>query len=407
MSIRVGTRGSALATTQTGLVARRIETLTGRPVEIVRVRTEGDVRTGSLASMGGTGVFVTALREALLDGRCDVAVHSLKDLPTGAAEGLTLVTPERENPRDVLCARNGWTLETLPRGAKVGTGSPRRAAQLLAVRPDLDVLDIRGNVDTRLARALGPDADLDAVVLAYAGLSRLGRLDTVSEVIDVRVMAPAPGQGALGVEVRTADLSPLTSFDLLPDGGTRQPVDLADVVAGLDHLPTRLAVLAERALLARLEAGCAAPVGAHAVVEDDEIRLSAVVARLDGGQVLTHSARVSLPTLGAVVSHADAVEAHETASAGGSAHQVVDAVARDLGIEVADALLAGGAAELAPLRATGPGASADSLWAPGTAPTGRLDAHGSSGHGDSRAPLDQDDSTTVGGTDAPVDPEQR
>lgn len=412
MSIRVGTRGSALATTQTGLVARRIEKLTGRPVEIVRIRTEGDVRTGSLAQMGGTGVFVTALREALLDGRCDVAVHSLKDLPTGAAEGLTLVTPERENPRDVLCARGGWTLETLPRGAKVGTGSPRRAAQLLAVRPDLDVLDIRGNVDTRLARALGPDADLDAVVLAYAGLSRLGRLDAVSEVIDVRVMAPAPGQGALGVEVRTADLSPLSSFDLLPDGGTRQPLDLADVVAGLDHLPTRLAVLAERALLARLEAGCAAPVGAHAVVEDDEIRLSAVVARLDGGQVLTHSARVALPTLGAVVSgavvrHADSEGAHAAASAGGSAHHLVDAVARDLGIEVADALLAGGAAELAPLRATGPGASADSLWAPGTAPAGRLDAHGSSGHGDSRAPLDQDDPTTVGGTDAPVDPEQR
>jgi hydroxymethylbilane synthase len=413
VSIRVGTRGSALATTQTGLVARRIEKLTGRPVEIVRIRTEGDVRTGSLASMGGTGVFVTALREALLDGRCDVAVHSLKDLPTGAAEGLTLVTPERENPRDVLCARGGWTLETLPRGAKVGTGSPRRAAQLLAVRPDLDVLDIRGNVDTRLARALGPDADLDAVVLAYAGLSRLGRLDTVSEVIDVRVMAPAPGQGALGVEVRTADLSPLASFDLLPDGGTDRPLDLADVVAGLDHLPTRLAVLAERALLARLEAGCAAPVGAHAVVEDDEIRLSAVVARLDGGQVLTHSARVALPTLSAVVSHADVAGARggtgarDAASAGGSAHQVVDAVARDLGVEVADALLAGGAAELAPLRATGPGASTDSLWAPGTAPAGRLDAHGSSDHGDARTPLDQDDPTAVGGTDAPVDPEQR
>lgn len=339
MSIRVGTRGSALATTQTGLVARRIEKLTGHPVEIVRIRTEGDVRTGSLTQMGGTGVFVTALREALLDGRCDVAVHSLKDLPTGAAEGLTLVTPERENPRDVLCARNGWTLETLPRGAKVGTGSPRRAAQLLAVRPDLDVLDIRGNVDTRLARALGPDADLDAVVLAYAGLSRLGRLDAVSEVIDVRIMAPAPGQGALGVEVRTADLSPLSSFDLLPDGATDRPLDLADVVAGLDHLPTRLAVLAERALLARLEAGCAAPVGAHAVVEDDEIRLSAVVARLDGGQVLTHSARVALPSPAGAAGRATAgaagssVEAHEAADA-------TDALARGLGVQVADALLA-------------------------------------------------------------------
>ncbi|MET4226502.1 hydroxymethylbilane synthase [Oerskovia enterophila] len=384
MSIRVGTRGSALATTQTGLVARRIEHLTGHPVEIVRIRTEGDVRSGSLASMGGTGVFVTALREALLDGRCDVAVHSLKDLPTGAAEGLTLVTPERENPRDVLCARNGWTLATLPRGAKVGTGSPRRAAQLLAVRPDLDVLDIRGNVDTRLARALGPDADLDAVVLAYAGLSRLGRLDAVSEVIDVRVMAPAPGQGALGVEVRTADLSPLSSFDLLPDGGTRQPLDLAEVVAGLDHLPTRLAVLAERALLARLEAGCAAPVGAHAVVEDDQLHLSAVVARLDGGQVLTHSARIELPPVVGGATRAD---------------DATDALARGLGVEVADALLAGGAAELAPLRATGPGggslprSDAPALWAPGTAPAGGTEG--------------VDDELTVGGTDAPVGPEQR
>ncbi|QDW61495.1 hydroxymethylbilane synthase [Oerskovia sp. KBS0722] len=393
MSIRVGTRGSSLATTQTGLVARRIETLTGQPVEIVRIRTEGDVRTGSLAQMGGTGVFVTALREALLDGRCDVAVHSLKDLPTGAAEGLTLVTPERENPRDVLCARNGWTLETLPRGAKVGTGSPRRAAQLLAVRPDLDVLDIRGNVDTRLARALGPDADLDAVVLAYAGLSRLGRLDAVSEVIDVRVMAPAPGQGALGVEVRTADLSPLSSFDLRPDGATDRPLDLADVVAGLDHLPTRLAVLAERALLARLEAGCAAPVGAHAVVEDDEIRLAAVVARLDGGQVLTHSARVALPSPAGAAGRAAATAGAEDSSTEEHAAAATDALARGLGVQVADALLAAGAAELAPLRATGPGAATDSLWAPGTAPSG--DLHGPDGE----AP--------VGGTDAPVGPEQR
>src|SRR6478735_5163578 len=124
VSIRVGTRGSALATTQTGLVARRIEHLTGHPVEIVRIRTEGDVRSGSLASMGGTGVFVTALREALLDGRCDVAVHSLKDLPTAPAPGLTVVTPEREDPRDALCARDGLTVATLPRGARVGTGSP-------------------------------------------------------------------------------------------------------------------------------------------------------------------------------------------------------------------------------------------------------------------------------------------
>src|SRR6478735_4415498 len=175
VSIRVGTRGSALATTQTGLVARRIETLTGRPVEIVRIRTDGDVLTGSLAQMGGTGVFVTALREALLDGRCDVAVHSLKDLPTEPAPGLTVVTPERENPRDVLCARGGLTIATLPRGARVGTGSPRRAAQLRSVRPDLDVVDIRGNVDTRLRRVHGEEADLDAV-------------DAVTEVVETAVM---------------------------------------------------------------------------------------------------------------------------------------------------------------------------------------------------------------------------
>ncbi|MFB7888360.1 hydroxymethylbilane synthase [Cellulosimicrobium cellulans] len=320
--LRVGTRGSALATTQTGHVARRLEELTGRDVEIVRIRTDGDVLTGSLAQMGGTGVFVTALREALLDGRCDVAVHSLKDLPTEPAPGLTVVTPERENPRDVLCARGGLTIATLPRGARVGTGSPRRAAQLRSVRPDLDVVDIRGNVDTRLARALGPDADLDAVVLAYAGLARLGRLDAVSEVVDTAIMAPAAGQGALAVEVRTSSLD--------------DPV-LARALHDLDHEPTRLAVLAERSLLARLEAGCAAPVGAHALVEDGEVVLTAVVARVDGVEQLTHSGRATVPV-------------------GASSQDARDDAARGLGVRVADALLADGAARLAPLRETGAGA---------------------------------------------------
>ncbi|WP_265522690.1 hydroxymethylbilane synthase [Oerskovia flava] len=323
-SIRVGTRGSALATTQTGLVARRLDELTGRTTELVRVRTEGDVRTGSLSSMGGTGVFVTALRDALLADRCDVAVHSLKDLPTTPHPGLTIVTPERENPRDALCAREGWTIATLPRGAKVGTGSPRRAAQLRGVRPDLDVVDIRGNVGTRLARAQGPDADLDAVVLAHAGLARLGLLDAVTEVIDVRVMAPAPGQGALAVEVRTASLDDTA---------------LAEALDALDHLPTRLAVGAERALLAQLEAGCAAPVGAHATVEDDVLTLYAVVARLDGVEQLTHSARATLPSR--------------------AGRDELDQVADDLGRRVADALLADGAGALAPLRATGPGTAPD------------------------------------------------
>lgn len=316
--LRLGTRGSALATTQSGLVARRLEELLGRPVELVRIRTEGDVKTGSLASLGGTGVFVTALREALLDGRCDVAVHSLKDLPTAQPAELTIVTPEREDPRDALCARDGLTLDTLPRGARVGTGSPRRAAQVQAARPDVELVDIRGNVETRLARALGPDADLDAVVLALAGLARLGRTEVVSQALDPVVVAPAPGQGALAVEARTADLPPGTA--------------LADAFAALDHRPTRLAVLAERAVLARLEAGCAAPVGAHARVEAGELQLTAVVARVDGTEQLTHSAAAALSAHDAPLDHAGQ-----------------DDAATALGVRVAEALLADGAARLAPL----------------------------------------------------------
>ena len=325
--IRLGTRASALATTQSGLVARRLEELTGRPVELVHIRTEGDVKTGSLASLGGTGVFVTALREALLDGRCDVAVHSLKDLPTTPADGLTYVTPEREDPRDALCARDGLTLATLPHGGRVGTGSPRRAAQIRAARPDLDVVDIRGNVGTRLDRALGPEADLDAVVLAYAGLARLGRTEVISEVLDVDVVSPAPGQGALAVEVRTADI--------VSEAGT-PPVapDLAEAIHLLDHRPTRLAVLAERSVLARLEAGCAAPVGAHATVSGSVLRLRSVVAAVDGSEQMSR--------------------AGETALSQDVAPEALDAAARTLGVAVAENLLADGAERLAPLSATVP-----------------------------------------------------
>ena len=339
--IRLGTRASALATTQSGLVAKRLEELTGRPVELVRIRTEGDVKTGSLASLGGTGVFVTALREALLDGRCDVAVHSLKDLPTTPAPDLTYVTPERANPRDALCARDGLTLATLPQGGRVGTGSPRRAAQIRAARPDLEVVDIRGNVGTRLARALGPDADLDAVVLAHAGLARLGRTDAISEVLDVDVVAPAPGQGALAVEVRTADITP---SDDATSGATGPPDaghDLAEAIHLLDHRPTRLAVLAERSVLARLEAGCAAPVGAYATLRPGAahgsgpvLQLRAVVAAVDGTEQMSRSA--------------------ETQLSQDVAPQVLDDAARALGISVAEHLLADGAERLAPLSATVP-----------------------------------------------------
>lgn len=323
--IRVGTRASELARTQTGHVTDALGAAAdaaGTPVELetVHVTTEGDTTRASLSQLGGTGVFVAALRDALLDGRIDVAVHSLKDLPTAPAPGLTIAAmPPRESPFDALVARDGLTLAGLPRGARVGTGSPRRRAQLLAARPDLDVVDIRGNVGTRVARALGPDADLDAVVLAAAGLARIGRSALVTEVLDPSVMLPAPGQGVLGVETRS---------------GTAVPG-----LDALDHAPSRLAATAERALLARLEAGCAAPVGALASVSLDGARmridLDVVVAALDGTRVLRHGASSSGPTIVA-----------------GSAYDVADAVesAASLGINLAEIVLEMGAADIAPLR---------------------------------------------------------
>ena len=311
MQVRIGTRASALALTQTGHVAADL-TAAGLDVQTVRVRTEGDRSRASLAALGGTGVFVTALRDALLEGRCDVAVHSFKDLPTGAAPGLVVAAvPLRQDPRDALCARDGLTLAALPAGARVGTGSPRRAAQLRALRPDLEVVDLRGNVDTRLGRVAGGSGpgDLDAVVLARAGLARLGRLDAVTEAFGTEAMLPAPGQGALAVEVRAVDAE--------GDGA------LAVALRALDHPPTRLAVTAERALLARLEAGCAAPVGALAVLGDGgELELRAVVAGVDGGRVLRRTLSAAAPD---------------------------PAAAAALGTRVADLLLADGAADLAPV----------------------------------------------------------
>lgn len=331
-TVRIGTRASALALTQTGHVADDLRRLGGLEIETVHVRTEGDRLTGSLATLGGTGVFVTALRDALLDGRCDVAVHSLKDLPTAAAPGLTLAAvPPRQDPRDALCARDGLSLAELPPGARVGTGSPRRAAQLLAVRPDLEVVDIRGNVDTRLGRVRGADhgpGDLDAVVLARAGLARLGRLDAVTEALPFDVMAPAPGQGALAVEIRDADAV-----------GT----PLAAALAALDDRRTRLAVLAERALLATLEAGCAAPVGAWAEVDEDGLgmRLEAVVARVDGTQVLRHG----------VTSRQHTARLGDDAPAPVVDRDAEDEAARSLGRNLAELLLEMGAGDLADLRA--------------------------------------------------------
>ena len=192
--IRIGTRASLLATTQSRQVADLVAARLGREVELVEVTTEGDRNGAPLATLGGTGVFVTALREALLEGRVDVAVHSLKDLPTAPAPGIALAAvPVREDPRDVVVARDGLTLGELPAGSRVGTGSPRRAAQLHALGLGLEVVDIRGNVDTRLGKVVS--GEYDAVVLARAGLARLGRLDEVTEVLDPLQMLPGARSG--------------------------------------------------------------------------------------------------------------------------------------------------------------------------------------------------------------------
>ncbi len=197
MTIRIGTRASALALAQATMVGDRLAELSGEDFELVHITTEGDVRPDPLATLGGQGVFIAAVRQALLDGRCDLAVHSMKDLPCGDHPDLVFgAVPTRETPADVLCARDGLTLATLPAGARVGTGSPRRAAQLLRARPDVAVVDIRGNVPTRLRRVT---EDLDAVVLARAGLARLGLLDSITEVLPPEAMVPAAGQGALAV----------------------------------------------------------------------------------------------------------------------------------------------------------------------------------------------------------------
>jgi hydroxymethylbilane synthase len=269
VTLRLGTRGSALALAQSGGVAATL-IAAGQDVELVEITTRGDVDPGAITQIGGTGVFVSALRDALLAGEVDFAVHSLKDLPTAPAEGLTLAAvPVREDPRDVLCSPAGLTLGELPEGAKVGTGSPRRAAQLLALGLGLAVVPIRGNVDTRLKKAV--DGEVDAVVLARAGLARLDRLDAVSEVLDPIQVLPAPGQGALAVECRTD--SPVA--DLLTNA--------------LDDPATRACVLAERALLRALEAGCTAPVGALADLAEDELYLRAAACAPDGSDVLRRS----------------------------------------------------------------------------------------------------------------------
>lgn len=316
-TIRIATRRSLLATTQSEHVAALLRDRLGVATELVEITTEGDRSQQAGTSLVGssTGVFVNALRDALLAGDVDVAVHSLKDLPTGPAAGIALAAvPLREDPRDVVVARDGLTLGELPAGSTIGTGSPRRAAQLHALGLGVDVVGVRGNVDTRLGKVIS--GELDAVVLARAGLARIGRLDVVTEVLDPLQMLPAPGQGALAVECRADDA-------------------LAEALASVDDVSTRAAVAAERSALATLEGGCSAPIGALAdLVEGDEgedgavqleLWLRVVVLSTDGSLSVRRSASTPLA--------ADEPQAWETA-----------AVA--LGASLAEEMLAEGAGRL-------------------------------------------------------------
>ncbi len=275
--IRIGTRGSLLATTQAGTIAQAL-TDAGHPAELVIIKTDGDASAAPVAEIG-VGVFTTAIRVALRNREVDVAVHSYKDLPTAPEDDLVIAAvPPRADPRDALVSRGGMVLGELPPGSTVGTSAPRRVAQLKALGLGLEIRPLRGNLDSRLGKVAS--GELDAVVVARAGLQRIGRTDQVSESLDPVVLLPAPAQGALAVECRADD------------------AQLVSILATLDDPSTRAAIDAERAVLAALEAGCTAPIGAIAEVveslDDDgrvftELSLRAAVAAEDGSDVIRAS----------------------------------------------------------------------------------------------------------------------
>lgn len=263
--IRIGTRGSLLALKQSENVKKDIEALwPGLRVEFEIIKTTGDkIQDVPLARVGGKGLFVKEIEEALLDGTVDLAVHSMKDVPAELPEGLEIaIVPKREDPRDVLITRDEWDLSNLPQGARVGTSSLRRAAQLRRLRSDLDVQNLRGNLDTRLRKL--QEGQYLAIVLAAAGLHRMGWGDRVTHYLDPSIFLPAIGQGAIGIEIRSDDTE------------TRK------LLEPLHHPETALAVVAERNLLQVLEGGCQVPIGGHATVYGDEIELTGLVASLDG-----------------------------------------------------------------------------------------------------------------------------
>jgi hydroxymethylbilane synthase len=297
--VRIGTRGSDLARWQADHVGWLLRAAyPDLAVETVVIATSGDrIVDTPLPLIGGKGVFTAELEAALRGGEIDLAVHSLKDLPTDEPAGLTIgAVPGRAEVFDVLISRAAHRLASLPEGAAVGTSSRRRAAQLMSARPDLRIIDLRGNVPTRIDKALDPAGPYDAIVLARAGVERLGRLDDVSEVLSLEVMLPAPGQGALAIQCRAE----LPSLNLL------RP---------LDHAPTRAAVTAERAFLAGLGGGCSVPIAAYAVFEQDVLNLWGRVCALDG------SRRIEVSIQGAAAgdsSHLGQVLAEEALQRGAS-----------------------------------------------------------------------------------------
>ncbi|MGN9911835.1 hydroxymethylbilane synthase [Phytohabitans sp. LJ34] len=295
MTLRLGTRGSALALAQSHHVADALRAATGRDVELVEIVTAGDQSSAPVQQLG-VGVFVSALRDALTAKEIDFAVHSYKDLPTAPAGGLHIAAvPPREDPRDALVASEGRTLAELPPGARIGTGALRRMAQLRALGLQLEVVPIRGNVDTRLRKV--SSGELDAVVLARAGIARLGRTAEITETLDPMLMLPAPAQGALAVECRIDD------------------EDLVELLGRLDHASTRAAVTAERSMLATLEAGCSAPVAAFAEVAEgdsgEEIYLRGAVISPDGTRDIRLS-RTGTPAAAAEIGRALAADLVES-----------------------------------------------------------------------------------------------
>lgn len=269
MRLKIGTRGSALAVTQSEWIKNRIEShCPDISVELVRIKTKGDkIIDSPLAKIGGKGLFVKEIEDALLRRDVDLAVHSIKDVPAELPDGLCLpVFPEREDPRDAFISRSYATLSDLPEGANIGTGSLRRSSQILNIRPDIRIMPLRGNVDTRLKRL--ESGDMDAVVLAAAGLNRLGLSKRITELLPPDTLLPAIGQGALGLEIRKDDNITL------------------EILSFMNHRQTEQAVRAERALLKRLEGGCQVPIAGFAVIEDTGIILKGMVAELDGSKII-------------------------------------------------------------------------------------------------------------------------